>query len=58
MTEFMVWVFNGNRLVSGWRVLAKTWHEAHEIVHWNFPKCVLSVHSMEVYREAAIGIRD
>ena len=55
MTEFMVWVFNGNRLVSGWRVLAETWQAAREIVQWNFPKCVVSVHSMEVYREAAKG---
>ena len=55
MTEFMVWVFSGNRLVSGWRVLAETWQAAHEIVQWNFPRCVVSVHSMEVYREAAKG---
>ena len=50
MAEFMVWVFSGNRLVSGWRVLAETWQEARRVVQWNFPKCVVSVHSMEVYQ--------
>ena len=55
MVEFMVWVFSGNRLVSGWRVLAETWQEARKLVQWNFPRCVVSVHSMEVYREAAKG---
>ena len=55
MTEFMAFVFNGTRLVSGWKVLAETWQEARKLVQWNFPKCVVSIHSMEVYREAAKG---
>jgi len=55
MAEFMVWVFSGNRLVSGWKVLAETWQEARRVVQWNFPKCVVSVHSMEVWGAAKGG---
>lgn len=51
MTEFVVQVFAGDALIECKSVQAQTWQEAHEIVQTEYPDAVVSVHSLDVYRE-------
>jgi len=51
MTDFVVQVFEGDCLVAQEAVQSETWQGAHEAVQSKYPNLVVSVHSLEVYRE-------
>ena len=55
MPEFVVQVFDGPTWVTQVIVQAQTWQEAHKIIQEQYPQLTVSVHSMEVYREAKGG---
>ena len=51
MAEFVAQVFDGPAWITQTIVEAETWQAAHKIVQGEYPGMVVSVHSLDVYRE-------
>ena len=51
-------LFRERRLVDSGFVKAETWQEARETVQAQYPGLVVSVHSLDVYREATKHLRE